>query len=954
MSTGETKSVEGRGAEFAAFGPFRLFPATRRLERDEKHVEIGGRALDVLIELVRRAGQVVSKTELMASIWADTTVVEGALRTHVYNLRKTLSDGVGGVRYVTSVAGRGYCFVAPVIRGEMGATSPVAPSARQLVHRLPQRLARMAGRDEIVRTLAAKVLEHRFVTISGAAGIGKTTVAVAVAHALLNDFGDAAHFVELGALTDPALVASTVASTLGVPVQTDDPVESLRAFLRDRRVLLVLDNCEHVVEAAANLAEDLFLRAPRVHLLTTSREGLRVEGEHIHHLGPLETPMDHVGLTADTVQRFPAVQVYLERAAARGWSADLTDADVPMVVDTCRRLDGIPLALELSASFVGEFGLHGMTSVLDDGLRFLRRRGRRTAPPRQQTLHALVAWSYDRLLERERVTLRRLSVFVGAFPFDAAKAIVHEPADSDDSLAEVMNELVGKSLLSASAEGGAVVHRLLETTRVYALERLAESGELERVSLRHAAFFAERVGRLAYGGERPFPKQPSVLANVRAALQWSFASPTGQAQGAMLAGASARMLIDLGLLSECRARCRQALGVLGESDAGTLVELRLQEGLALSTMWGGYGDGVRPALDRGLELARRLGGGDHEVRLLEHLNFLMQRTGDLLGALEVAELSVTAARVGTTAAKVTSHWMLARSHYMCGHQVLALDHCEAGMRLAAMSGREPATFVGYTPAVLCLARVLWLHGQVDRALTQARDIVREGAALNHPVYQCIRLMHCLPIIAWHGKWDEAQHMVDVLDELIEGYSLGSYRGFAMAFRGKLLVETGRPHEGCHLLQTAASTLKTARLASLDAYFTCALAECLAAAGSLDDAFVAVEGGIEQAQRRGGTWELPELLRLKGVLLASRSPTDARAVDETLSAAIELARRQGALVWELRAATALARERLKRGSTDEAFGDLSAVYAKFTEGTDAPDLQAARNLLERRTDVRLDT
>jgi predicted ATPase len=729
-------------------------------------------------------------------------------------------------------------------------------------------------------------------------------------------------------------------------MQTDDPNDSLRAFLQEKRLLLILDNCEHMVDAAADLAEHLFLHAPRVHVLTTSREGLRVEGEHVHHLRPLETPTDHVGLNADSVQTFPAVQVFLERAAASGWSADLTDADVPMLVETCRRLDGIPLALELSASFVGEFGLQGMTAVLDNRLRLLRKRGRRTAPLRQQTLHALVAWSYDRLAERERVVLRRLSVLVGAFPFDAAKEVVLERGDSDESLAEVMNELVGKSLLSATAEGGAVVYRLLETTRAYALERLAESGDLERVSLRHASFFAERLGCPSDGRPQPFQEQPSVLANARAALQWSLAAPEGQATGAKLAAASTRMLIDLGLLGECRAMCRQALDVMGQADAGTLVELRLQEGLALSTMWSGSGDGVRLALDRGLDLARALGGGDHEVRLLEHLNFLKQRTGDVAGALEVAELSVVSARVGTTAAKVTAQWMLARSHYMCGHQVLALEHCEGGMRLAAGSGQEPSTFVGYTPAMLCLARVLWLRGQVDRALKQARNIVREAATLNHPVYQCIRLIHCVPIIAWHGQWEEAQHLVDTLDELIERCSLGSYRGYAMGLRGKLLVEAGRPHEGCRVLQRAVSILKAAGLASLDAYFSCAVAEGLAATGALDDGLAVVEGGIELSQRRGGTWELPELLRLKGLLLASRSGTDARAAEETLSSAIELARCQGALVWELRATTALVRENSGSLAARRA---LSTVCAKFTEGTTAPDVQAARNLLGRGVD-----
>jgi DNA-binding winged helix-turn-helix (wHTH) protein len=228
--------VKKEAGDVAAFGPFRLLASARLLERDGKPVEIGGRALDVLIELVKHAGRVVTKAELLSAIWGNTTVVEGVLRTHVYGLRKALGEGVGGARYVTSVAGGGYCFVAPVIRGvgEDGPT-PASPDAWKLAHGLPPRLARMAGRDDTVRKLAAQLTEHRFVTVLGAPGIGKTTVAVAVGHALLDDFRGAVRFIELGALTDPALVAATVASTLGVPAS--QALDSLQAFLEDKRVL---------------------------------------------------------------------------------------------------------------------------------------------------------------------------------------------------------------------------------------------------------------------------------------------------------------------------------------------------------------------------------------------------------------------------------------------------------------------------------------------------------------------------------------------------------------------------------------------------------------------------------------------------------------------------------------------------------------------------------------------
>jgi predicted ATPase/DNA-binding winged helix-turn-helix (wHTH) protein len=941
MSSGWGNGSEKDRGEVAAFGPFRLFPTARHLERDGKPVEIGGRALDVLIELVKDAGRVVSKADLMSAIWADTTVVEGVLRTHIYNLRKALGDGTAGARYVTSVAGRGYCFVAPVIRSVTTTAAPAAPNAWNLPHGLPSHLARMTGREGTVRTLVAQLVEHRFISVVGAGGIGKTTVAVAVGHALLDEFDGAVRFIDLGALADPALVAATFASTLGMHVQADDALPSVQAFLHDKRALLVLDNCEHVANAAASLAEHLFSGAPRVHLLTTSREALRVEGEHAHHLGPLGTPTEGIGMNVDTVQTFPAVQVFLERAAASGWSGELTDDDVQIVAETCRRLDGVPLAIELAASFAGRYGLQGVATLLDDHLRLLWQHGRRTAPPRQQTLHALITWSYDRLPERERAVLRRLSVFVGTFSFDAAKAVVLEEGDSQESFLEVIGELVAKSLLSASVEDGAFVYRLLETTRVYALERLTDSGELDGTSLRHALFFVERSERA------------TDLGNARAALKWSFASPGAHTVGAQLAAAAARMLLELGLVSECQNWCRQALDVIG-TDSGTLVELGLQEAFAISTMFSrGNVDDVRRALTRGVELARALGGGDHEVRLLGHLNSFLIRRGEFEEALEVADRSKTPARVATIAGQLRAEWMLAFSHHLRGHQAVAEKHCEAALRLDATSRELPDMVSRRSQGLFShshrgtFARTLWLRGHADRALTTARAIVGAVPTLKHPFEKSSALILCEAIFVWCGEWADAERLLDTLFELVERYSLGSQRGAAMALRGELLVRTGRPHEGCTMLRTAASMQRVERNASFATVYACALAEGLAAIGSHEEALGTVETAITEAEQRGGAFNLPELRRVQGVLLASRPATKERALAEALPAAIELARHQGALAWELRATTSLARERLSRGGPAKALADLSAVYARFTEGIETPDLQAARSLLQRR-------
>jgi predicted ATPase len=440
-------------------------------------------------------------------------------------------------------------------------------------------------------------------------------------------------------------------------------------------------------------------------------------------------------------------------------------------------------------------------------------------------------------------------------------------------------------------------------------------------------------------------------------LKWSFSSSAAYPVGVRLAAAAATVLLELGLVSECQTWCRQALDVIG-TDSGTLVELGLREAYAISTMFSrGNGDEVRGALTRGVELARALGGADHEVRLLGQLNSFLIRRGDFKEAREAAECSFAPARAATSAGQVRSKWMLAFSHHLCGNQAVAEDHCRAALGLESTSS-ELSTAVSrcsqgfFSPSHLgTWARILWLRGQPDRALAAARSVIDGVAALKHPFERSSALILCETIFVWCGEWADAERLLRTLFELVERYSLGSQRGAAAALRGELLVKTGRAEEGCDLLRTAASMQKTERNASFATVYAGALAEGLAATGSTDEALATVEGAIAEAERRGGTFDLPELLRIKGVLRASSSPTDERAVDETLSAAVALAQRQGALALELRATTALARERLRHGGSADALAQLSAVYARFTEGLETPDLQLARSLLERPAEPR---
>src|SRR5271155_1679299 len=450
-----------------SFGPFNLFAAERLLKKADEPIALGGRATDILIALVEQAGEVVAQRKLISRVWPDVTVEDANLRFHIAALRKALGDGRDGSRYVSNVVGRGYCFVAPVTRSSKPAVSASETTTTERVQKLPPRLARMVGRDDTVRALAEQLQAWRFVSIVGPAGVGKTTVAISVAHTLIDGFHDAVFFIDLAALTDPQLVPTAVASAPRLTVQHHDPLVGLLAFIGDRKILLVLDNCEHVISVAAALAERVVSEAPQAHILTTSREALRVEGEHVHLLYSLDFPPEDASLTATKALRYPAAQLFMERAAASGYDAALSDIDAPILARICHRLDGVALAIQLGASRVCILGIRGIQEQLDNSFGLLWH-GRRTALPRHETLNAMLDWSYSLLSEREQAALCRLSVFVGDFTLQAAGSVASETEVEEADVIDAVVSLVAKSLISTTVINESTYYRLLDTTRAYA------------------------------------------------------------------------------------------------------------------------------------------------------------------------------------------------------------------------------------------------------------------------------------------------------------------------------------------------------------------------------------------------------------------------------------------------------------------------------------------------------
>jgi predicted ATPase len=350
---------------------------------------------------------------------------------------------------------------------------------------LPVPLTRVIGLDEIISRNSSQLTHHRLLTLVGTGGIGKTSVAVATAERLATNYEHGVWFVDLTAIKEPGLLPAAICSSVGLDVPAEDALAELLSFLSNKRMLLVLDNCEHVIEAAAAFAFQVLRAAPCVQILATSREPLNVEGERLHHVQSLECPPVLPGLGAAEALEFPATQLFVERAASVLGEFKVRDIDVPIVVDICRKLDGIPLAIELAAASIDALGLQGVASRLDHPLRLSTIR-RRSAAPRHHTLRSSLDWSYRLLTEEEQSALRRLSVFASSFTMDAAAAVA---TDRNYTKSETVNRvvaLVAKSLVAVDADGSGTRLRLLATTRAYTLEKLGESGELDVIARRQA------------------------------------------------------------------------------------------------------------------------------------------------------------------------------------------------------------------------------------------------------------------------------------------------------------------------------------------------------------------------------------------------------------------------------------------------------------------------------------
>ena len=747
-------------------GPFRLDADGALLTRDGTPTPLGPRAVALLATLVEHASEFVSKSKLLDTVWPGVVVEESNLAVQVAAIRRVFAHAPGAERWIETLPRRGYRYVGPL--REVARARKAAPDNK--LTNLPDAMTSFIGRERELVEIKRLLPGARLVTIVGAGGIGKTRVALQVAAEIVDAYRGGVWLTELASLRDPSLVPTMVAQALGVQERARTPaIESLRAYLKSRQVLLILDNCEHLVESCARLADSMLGEAKGATIIATSREPLRVPGEQIYPLQPLSLPEPKA--SPESMRHSEAVQLFVERVRRQLPGFELTPDRAPAVAEVCIHLDGIPLALELAAARTRSLSVEQINARLGERFRLLTA-GSRTALPRQQTLRAALDWSYDLLAEDERVALRRLSVFPGGFTIEAASAVASDAAIDEFAVIDLVSQLVARSLVIADTSAGETRYRLLETTRAYAQEKLTETGETGAIRRRHAQYFRDLFERapdewLGKPDAAWHARYEPELVNVRAALDWAIGPSGDPAIDIALAGSSGVLWMTLGFFAEGIERLEAAIARIeprtSESDQARLW-------LWLGRIKDKTPVQARPALERAAELYRKLGDAlglgislarlgrvlalmgkfeQSEAVLNEarpllqragppramgfyfyNLGFLKTFTGDLLGARENHERSLALDRdAGDEFAVLGTIGNLANVNWALGDLDAAAASFRKQVALLRESPMRTGRSLGY--ALANLAGVLTEGGGVDEALAAAREglpLVREDGS----------------------------------------------------------------------------------------------------------------------------------------------------------------------------------------------------------------------------------
>ena len=916
------------------FGPYTLDPESGSLMKSGSQVALGRRAFEVLLVLLEHAGEVVSHRDLIARVWPETVVEENNLRVQLSAIRRALSDGDNPTQYILNVPGRGYRFAAQVAR-ESTTTDAVAPGRR-----LPRPLTRIVGRAPLVQDMVRELPGHRLSTLIGSGGLGKTSVALVVANEVQERFVDGSCFVDLASLTEPGLVPAAVADALRIPMHSEACGSALVEHLSDRQVLIVLDNCEHVIEQVAHFVETLLKGTPHVHFLATSREPLSAQGERIWRLQPLDIPpSEDPPDTLAELLTFPSVELFVERASAALDTFRVTDADVELLIRLCQKLEGIPLAIELAAARINVFGIEGLVTEIEDSLKLLTH-GRRTAQPRHRTLRATLDWSFDLLSEAEKSMFARLGVFTTGFTREAAMAVSCDDSLPETQAVECLSNLVAKSLVVVRFANGHVHFRLLDPTRSYALEKLGASSAENATRRRHAEYFHSTICRIERERGARVDRHPIderlLIAEIRTALRWCFDEGGNRTLGLLLVAASSRLWYGLSLVDEYVSFVRRALSSRADTGSTSLESRRsemralLAMGLALFATRGSVDELVEcygSALDIAGELddvesrkwaLRGLwqyhhGLGEHDAAL-RHADAYEAQMGDTRTMTATRMRSITFTYQGELE-KAQACFDVLRSNPFDASAISDLHTVDMDVRVVDHAIQ---------------ARALWLRGFPSQALERAQQAMSIAVEGKHALSICYAAaLGACPVALWSGELAMARRYLSLLEDRSGSFSLTFWYRFAEAYRRSLDIRNGERQRG------------RGDPPPYDAQWGYRHLEEFSVLGR----GFSTRTLIERAWSPHPIWCSAEVLRLEALdLLDDNGAAGVYDAIAMLERSLDIARRQGALSWELRTSASLVRVLAQHGRNADAHELMTGMLERFPDSTETPDYVAALELM----------
>jgi predicted ATPase/DNA-binding winged helix-turn-helix (wHTH) protein len=953
-----------------ASGACEIDLARRELRVLGSPVPVGGRAFEVIEVLAQSAGEVVTKDELMNRIWPGAVVMENTLHVHTAAVRKALGPYRGLLK---TESRRGYRLLGDwTVRHQDAAARPVGRRKMLVIGdspttNFPVAVTPLVGRSAAARQVRDLVSAYRVVTLTGPGGIGKTALALKVARRILGEFDDGGWLVELASLSDPALMPNAVARALGLKLGGEGiSAEVVARTVGGQNILLVLDNCEHLIDAAAALAETFVRLCPRTSILATSREIFRIDGEYVYRVPPLDVPaldvpaldVPVIGQTEpDHILGHSAVELFVTRTKAQDADFSSNADNLPAIAAICRHLDGIPLAIEFAAARAATLGIEQVAIGLRDRFALLTS-GRRTAVPRHRTLRATLDWSYDLLPEPEQRLLRHLAIFPAGFTLQAAASVMDDVDDAASRIADGVFSLVSKSLVIFDRSAAPGRWSLLETIRAYALDKLAAHNEVALAVRRHAEYYRDLFVPSAPESQLQLSEEDlnqfsREMDNVRAALDWSF-SPAGDAAvGVTLTAAYVPAWLHSALPAECHERTQRAVEHL-TNEMNLSARLQMQLYFAVGLMPAYTMSPVEPgkaALTRALSLAEHLDDVQAQFQILWGLWVLNSTAGECHTAQAVTDrLSIVAQRIGEQPAALIAQRLQGfvlqqtgehRKARQCFEHVLQHYVVPTDGRLTAWGQFDQRVL-----ARAMLARALWLQGYAEQAAEQARISLEEAQITNYQlsIVEALRVAVC-QIALMTGDLEAAERAVTMLIDVATSRNAPFWAISGRCLRGKLLVMRGEFVAGSTLLRAELDTCERAGWPIWYPEFLCALAEGQAGLGRIKEALVTINQALASADRGGERYYYPELLRIKGVLLRHDATSrHVSAAEDCFRTALDMARQQGALFWELRAALSLARLWVTEGRYNDAKAILAPIYDQFTEGFETADLRAARDVL----------